>query len=113
MENNYESALESNQKAHAPRTQHELEMFLQAVHEHAHDIKGWKVNAATNAFEADLNLYAADALPPIYIMPKRGKAGPLRSVLDRVLRESTQGFPCSASSIAEIWHLVDQSAAVR
>ena len=113
MSDDYRHSLESNQKSRAPRNVLEVEVFLNAIFDARTEMRGWIHSPSTNAIEANLNLLCQTQLPPLFLVPKNGKGPQLKSQLDHILLNCSNGFPPSTADAERVWDLLDQTGSVR
>ena len=111
MSVDYSATFQANERKRTPRTVFEVEALLAAVYERRSSWSGWFQNPATSAIEP--NMTAETQLPPLYLMPKHGKGGQLRTQLDQIYVASSGGYPPGPTDASRVFDLLDVTGSVR
>jgi hypothetical protein len=90
-----------------PKTASELKDYMLKLHESKSHVKSVKINQSSARLEVDLDWLANTKFPDVYMPIRRAKLREATDLLEKILRESNNGFPPSQSDIQALFDLID------
>lgn len=91
-----------------PSSASELEKYMQQLHENRGYVKSVRVNLTTAHLEIDLNGVANMAgHPDMYIPIKRDKLDAATGLVERMMRQSNNGYAPSSTDVRELFDMID------